>query len=446
MRNGVFVLLASLLAACGGGSGGNNNIGVAGVVPDVVNQTQAAASAAISAAGLRVGGVTTLGSGTIVAGNVISQDPVAGTSLPAGSNVNLVVSSGPLPAFGLVQPFPNLADFDKPIFLAAVPAPDTRLVVVEQTGKVRVFASNASVTTTSTILDVSALITTAGSEQGLLGFAFDPDFASNHFIYVDYTQSDPADVGATVVARYTWDPSTPTATSPKIILTVSQPASNHNGGMIAFGMDDYLYVGLGDGGSDPSNGQNLNSLLGSILRLDVHPANDATPYNIPADNPFVGQPNHKEEIWAFGFRNPFRFSFDRDNGELWAGDVGQNNWEEIDIVESGKNYGWPAFEGNHTYSNVSLGDGIAATPPLYEYDHSLGCAIIGGYVYRGSRLVSLFSRYLYTDYCSGTVWSLDNTGQDNTTLATAPSPTSFGEDNAGELYVVAQNGRIYQLQ
>jgi glucose/arabinose dehydrogenase len=439
MRRGLYVLAALLLAACGGGSSGDNNIGVAGVVPDVVNQTQAAASAAISAAGLRVGNVTTVGSGTIAAGNVVSQDPVAGSMAPIGSSVNLVVSSGLLPAFGLVQPFPNLPNFDKPIFLAAVPAPDTRLVVVEQTGKVRVFAANGGVTTTSTILDISSLITTAGSEQGLLGFAFDPDFTTNNFVYVDYTR---AGDGATVVARYTWDPSTPTAGSPLTVLTVAQPASNHNGGMLAFGPDGYLYIALGDGGSDPSNGQMLDSLLGKILRIDV----SVIPYDIPADNPFVGQPNHREEIWAFGFRNPFRFSFDRNNGELWAGDVGQNNWEEIDIVEKGMNYGWPAFEGDHTYSNVSLGDGIAATPPLYEYDHSVGCAIIGGYVYRGSQLVSLFSRYLYTDYCSGTVWSLDNTGQDNTTLATAPSPTSFGEDNAGELYVVAQNGRIYQLQ
>lgn len=449
MRIGWYALVALLLIGCGGGSSGHNNIGVAGVVPDVVNLTQAAASAAITAAGLRVGTVTMAGSGTIAAGSVISQNPVAGTSLPTGSNVDLVVSSGPLPAFVLVQPFLNLPTFDKPIFMAAVPAPDSRLVVVEQTGKVRVFASNPNVMTTSTILDLSTLITTAGSEQGLLGFAFDPDFANNNYIYVDYTRV--AD-GATVVARYTWDPSSAAAAGPaKIILTVSQPASNHNGGMIAFGLDGYLYIGLGDGGSDPSNGQNLNSLLGKILRLDVHPANDAIPYNIPADNPFVGQANHKEEIWAFGFRNPYRFSFDRNTGELWVGDVGQNNWEEIDIVESGNNYGWPAFEGNHVYvpyQNLALGDGIAATPPLYEYDHSLGCAIIGGYVYRGSELPSLFSHYLYSDFCSGTVWSLDNAGQDNTTLTITPNPnpTSFGEDNDAELYVVGQNGRIYQLQ
>jgi glucose/arabinose dehydrogenase len=442
MRNIIVVFFAVTVAGCGGGNGNGSNIAVSAVVPNVVNQTQAAATAAIGAAGLRVGAVTTAGSGSIVAGNVISQAPVAGTSLPIGSTVNLVVSSGPLPAFGLVQPFPNLPSFDKPIFLAAVPAPDNRLVVVEQTGRLRVFTPTPTVATTSVILNLSTLIT-AGGEQGLLGFAFDPDFGiGNDFIYVNYTRIGD---GATVVARYTWDPATPTAGNPKIILTVPQPASNHNGGMIAFGSDDYLYIAFGDGG-DSSNGQNLDSLLAKILRLDVHPPNDAIPYVIPADNPFVGQANHREETWAFGFRNPFRFSFDRGTGELWAADVGQNQWEEIDVVAKGMNYGWPAFEGNHVYLNVSLADGIPHTPPLYEYDHSLGCAIIGGYVYRGMQFPSLFSRYLYTDYCSGTVWSLDNTGQDNTTLATAPSPTSFGEDNAAELYVVAQNGRIYQLQ
>jgi glucose/arabinose dehydrogenase len=441
----VFAAIALLLVACGGGGSGHSNIGVNGIVPDVVDQSQADATAAIGAAGLNVGTVTTAASATIVAGNVISQTPAPGTSVPPASDVNLVVSSGPLPAFGLVQPFPNLPVFDEPTFLAAVPAPDSRLVVVEQTGRVRVFTPTADVATSSEILDVATLITTAGSEQGLLGFAFDPDFAGgNHFIYVNYTRSGD---GATVVARYTWDPATPTATSPKIILTVPQPAANHNGGMLAFGADGYLYIALGDGGSDPTNGQNLDSLLGKILRIDVHPQNDATPYDVPADNPFVGQAGHREEIWAFGFRNPFRFSFDRDTGELWVGDVGQNQWEEIDIVEKGMNYGWPAFEGDHAYQNVALADGIPHSPPRYEYDHSLGCAIIGGYLYRGSEFPSLFGRYLYSDYCSGTVWSVDANGQNNFTLATvSSSPTSFGEDNAGELYLVAQDGRLYQMQ
>ena len=163
---------------------------------------------------------------------------------------------------------------------------------------------------------------------------------------------------------------------------------------------------------------------------------------MPSDNPFVNMANRRPEIWAFGLRNPFRFSFDRQTGQLWVGDVGQNQFEEIDIVTKGANYGWPAFEGNHAYLNVALAGGIPHTPPVHEYDHSDGIAVIGGYVYRGSQFASLFGRYLYTDFGSGTVWAIDTDGANNGTIAMDASPTSFGEDNAGELYVVSQTGRI----
>lgn len=470
MHRLIVAALYALLVGCGGGSGGgaNASIGVSGTVPDVVNQTRAAAQTAIVAAGLTVGVVTTAASATVTAGKVISQNPAAGASIAAGGAVGLVVSGGsnapfgidirPAPAnftlpnqgaglgaFNLVQPFLNLPNFDRPLFAAAVPVPDARLIVAEQTGRVRVFTPAPNVATTSVILNLSALITTSGDEQGLLGLAFDPDFTTNHFIYINYSRS--AD-GATVVARYTWDPTTATATSPKIVLTISQPAQNHNGGGLAFGPDGYLYVAVGDGGGADdqfNNGQNLNALLGKILRIDVHPANDATPYVIPPGNPFVGVAGRREEIWAFGMRNPFRMSFDRQTGALWVGDVGQNTWEEIDIVTRGMNGGWPAFEGNHAFRNVALAGGIAHSPPVYEYNHSLGCSITGGTVYRGSNFASLFGKYLYADYCAGTVWSIDSNGQNNTALDTATSPTSFGEDNAGELYVVSQAGRLYQL-
>ena len=440
-------------------------------VPDVVGLSRAAATTAITAARLTVGTVTRASSANVPVDNVISQTPTGGVVVPINSTVNLVVSSGPNPPFGintrpavanftlpsqgggagtftLVQAFPNLPAFNRPVLLAPVPPPDTRLVVVEQTGRVRAFSPSAATSTTD-VLNVSTLITTSGNEQGLLGFAFDPDFATNHYVYVNYTRSGD---GATVVARYTWDgTNTVNLNTATIILTVAQPASNHNGGMLAFGPEPnpYLYIAFGDGGGSDdqfNNGQNLNSLLGKILRIDVHPQNAGNGYDIPADNPFVGIAGRRGEIWAFGLRNPFRFSFDKNTGDLWVGDVGQNQWEEIDVVTKGMNCGWARFEGNHLFRNdVTLAGGIPHSPPIHEYDHSEGIAVIGGYVYRGSRFASLFGKYLYTDYGSGTIWSLDADGQNNTVLTNAANPTSFGEDNDGELYVVQQNGRLYEL-
>ena len=437
-------------------------------VPNVVGQTQAAATTLITNANLVVGTVTTAASNTVPAGSVISQVPVAGTAVAENSVVNLTVSGGANPQFGintrpavanftlpnqatgggtftLVDAFPNLPDFDQPVFLAAVPPPDTRLVVVEQTGDVKVFTPSANVSTTTTILDVSSLIV-EGGEQGLLGFAFDPDFATNDFFYVFYTRvSD----GALTIARYTWDPTTPAAGSPKIILTIPHAsATNHNGGMLAFGPDKMLYIGTGDGGGGDDqfhNGQNVNSLLAKILRIDVHPQNAANGYDIPPDNPLFG--GARSEIWAMGLRNPFRFSFDRQTGDLWVGDVGQNQREEIDLVTKGMNYGWPRYEGDLLYqSSVALASGTTYVPPVFAYPHPPGVAIIGGYVYRGSLFTSLYGRYVYGDYGAGTIWAIDTDGTNNTTLAQDGAPTSFGEDNAGELYVVDQGGRIRQLQ
>jgi uncharacterized repeat protein (TIGR03806 family) len=219
--------------------------------------------------------------------------------------------------------------------------------------------------------------------------------------------------------------------------------------MIAFGPDDYLYIGFGDGGGAGDtydNGQNPLSLHGNMLRIDVHPANPADPYAIPADNPFVGNPGFLDEIWALGLRNPFRFSFDRQNGDLWLGDVGQNAWEEVDLIKRGANYGWPRFEGDHLFdANTALAGGLPHTRPVAEYDHGAGRAIIGGYVYRGTTFAALFGRYLYTDNSSGTIWALDwdgNSVRANEVIANASGPTSFGEDNDAEVYVVSGGGTI----
>jgi len=440
----MIVVLSLAVAACGGGGSGSGggNIGISARVPNVVGQTQANATTAITNAGLHVGNVTSASS-TVAVGNVIRQNPVGGTMAAPASNVDLVVSSGPA---ALVDAFPNLPNFDRPLFLAAVPTPDTRLVVVEQTGRIKVF-DPAVATSTDVVIDVSPLITTIENEQGLIGFAFDPDFQNNHFIYVNYTRLGD---GAIVVARYTWDgTNSVNLTTAKPIIQIPHPsAGNHNGGMLAFGHDGKLYIGTGDGGGGDDqfhNGQNVGSLLAKILRIDVHPQNAADPYDVPADNPFIAISGARPEIWAMGFRNPYRFSFDRTSGDLWLGDVGQNQFEEIDVVERGLNYGWPAFEGMHAYLNVPLAAGTTHAPPLAEYDHSVGDAIIGGYVYRGSRFASLSGRYVYADFGFGTIWAIDSDGTNNAPVTTDGNPTSFGEDNNGELYVVDRAGSIFHL-
>ncbi len=243
-------------------------------------------------------------------------------------------------------------------------------------------------------------------------------------------------------------------TSEKMILVVNQPFSNHNGGMLAFGPDDYLYVGMGDGGSggDPNNNaQNPANPLGSMLRIDVHPANSNDPYDVPIDNPFIGEPNFMAETYAYGLRNPFRYSFDRQTGDLWLGDVGQGNWEEIDIVTAGGNYGWRVFEGTQAFDDSgSTPPNSTFIPPIFEYSHaSGGVAIIGGYVYRGNLLPGLQGRYLYADFGSGALWALRFDGANvlsNDQIAQANTPTSFGEDNQGELYVVSRGGTISWLE
>ncbi len=440
-------------------------------VPNVVGQTQAAASTAIANAGLRVGTVTNAASATVPSGSVISQTPAASTSVASNSAVNLVVSAGATPAFGintrppmadftlptgggsgtydLVPAFPGLT-FGSAIFMAGVPG-DTRLVVVQQTGQIRAFTPSSGVTTSQLIMDASSLLV-SGGEQGLLGLAFDPGFVTNRWIYVHYTRRSD---GHSIIARFTWDGGTNSVNlnTQKIILDVADPAGNHNGGMLAFGPeqpDPYLYIAFGDGGGADDqfdNAQNMGSLLGKILRIDVHPANASAAYEVPPDNPFVSTSGVLPEIWAYGLRNPFRFSFDRTTGQLWLGDVGQNATEEIDIVTKGGNYGWPRFEGTTLYQSATpLGGPSPHTPPIFEYDHPIGFSVIGGYVYRGTQIASLIGKYLYSDFYSGLVWSLSGpSNPSNTELASVPSPSSFGEDDDGEVYVVSYTDGLFKL-
>jgi glucose/arabinose dehydrogenase len=348
-------------------------------------------------------------------------------------------TGGPI---GLIDAFPHLS-FTKPVFLTHPGDGTDRLFVVQQNGLIMVFENHQMTTVASVFLDVSRKISSSNGEEGLLGLAFHPAFADNGVFFIDYTAPNPL---RTVVARYHISASDPTVadTAGEVILEVNQPYSNHNGGMLAFGQDGFLYIGLGDGGSggDPqNNAQSLNTLLGKILRIDVNTRSQVQNYAIPPDNPFAGNASgNREEIWAYGLRNPWRFSFDRGSGQLWAGDVGQNSREEVDLIEKGKNYGWRIMEGFACY-NPSVGcDQTGLTLPLIDYSHAEGISITGGYVYRGSNCPDLVGSYIYGDYGSRNIWRLRTQGgrvsSDSLLLLAPASISSFGEDKSGELYVV----------
>jgi glucose/arabinose dehydrogenase len=332
------------------------------------------------------------------------------------------------------------------------PGTSDRIFITEQGGVISVFSANNS-QQADIFLDITDRVNRGGDEEGLLGLAFAPDYQENGYFYVYYSAADPR---RSVISRFSLDQEDADIADPDsevIIMEVAQPYSNHNGGQLAFGPDGYLYIGLGDGGSagDPhGNGQNLGTLLGKILRIDVSGLSGPGDYEIPADNPFVGIGGAQEEIWAFGFRNPWRFSFDLDTGLLWAGDVGQGSWEEIDIIAKGANYGWNIMEGFHCYSPSTGCNQSGLTLPIAEYGHSEGrCSVTGGYVYRGDQIPSLQGYYIYGDYCSGDIWALSYNGSDvieNILLVDSDlNITSFGEDLAGNLYILDRQGGIYTL-
>lgn len=329
-----------------------------------------------------------------------------------------------------------------------VNAGDSRLFVVQQNGQIKIVSATGVVTATP-FLNISTLIS-MGGERGLLGLAFHPNYATNGYFYVNYTNTS----GATVIARYSVNTTNPNLaqTTGTILMTISQPFSNHNGGTIKFGPDGYLYIGMGDGGSggDPQgHGQNKNSLLGKMLRIDV---DSGTPYSSPATNPYVGV-DGADEIWAIGLRNPWKFSFDSETGDLWIADVGQNNVEEINKESStsaGLNYGWKCYEGSSPYATAGCASMNTMTFPYAEYSSATGspyCSITGGYVYRGSTYTAMQGKYFFADYCSNKIGKVDTDG--TLTFSTAMpggSYTSFGVDQNGEIYVASSsNGVIYKL-
>jgi glucose/arabinose dehydrogenase len=393
-----------------------------------------------------------------------TQTPtVTGSPTPASPSPNtvppLATPSGPSAnnrSFKLTR----IANgFQDPLEVVSAGDGSGRLFIVEQIGRIRIVKNGALLP--APFLDIRSLVTTGGSEQGLLSVAFHPQFRTNGVFIVNYTRSSktPADVGDTVIARYRANPPSSDVadrTSGEALLVVNQPQSNHNGGLVMFGPDGLLYIGMGDGGaggdSGPGhapegNGQSLTTLLGKLLRIGVAATG---PYTIPSGNPNLGA-GARREILAYGLRNPWRFSFDRATGDLYIGDVGQNAYEEIDFqpqgAAGGVNYGWPVWEGSHLYRQ-----GPTKTPdtkPVAEYSHAgRQCSVTGGYVYRGTRIPALAGFYVFGDYCAGKLWTLvrfAGAWRLSPLRDTPYSISSFGEDEAGELYLVDRSGGVYRF-
>ena len=339
---------------------------------------------------------------------------------------------------------PLATGLESPVYVTHAGDGSGRLFVVEQAGVIRIIRNGRLLA--RPFLDVRSRVI-SGGEMGLLSVAFHPQYASNGRFFVNYTAN--SDSLRTVIAEYRVSDAPDVAgRAERVLLEIAQPYRNHNGGLNLFGPDGMLYIGMGDGGSggDPhNNGQRLDTLLGKLLRLDV---NGEAPYGVPRDNPFVGRAGARGEIWAYGLRNPWRFSFDRATGRLFLADVGQNRWEEINLLEKGGNYGWRLMEGAHCFNPETGCSTTGLILPIAEYGRELGCSVTGGYVYRGTRIRDLVGRYLFSDYCTGRLWSLRESGGRwvmGELRATGLTVSSFGEDQAGELYVVDHRGTVYQI-
>jgi glucose/arabinose dehydrogenase len=356
-------------------------------------------------------------------------------------------------SFGLE---PVASGFEQPVYVTSPDDGTDRLFVVERRGRIRIIAGGEILP--QAFLEIPALVESGGSEQGLLSMAFPPDFAESGAFYVYYTATSEEGVGDNTIARFhvsAVDPNRADPDSREVLISVPDQRTNHNGGILQFGPDGFLYAGFGDGGGggDPlENAQNPETLLGSILRID--PASDAggESYAIPDDNPFADGQGGAPEVWAWGLRNPWRFSFDRETGDLYIADVGQGAWEEIDWAPAGTpgglNFGWNLMEGSACF-RADVCDETGLTLPVAEYSHEFGCSVTGGYVYRGEREPALEGVYLFGDYCSGLVWGLGRDAAGDWVLSdpieTGLSISSFGEDAAGEVYLVSLRGEIYRV-
>ena len=430
-------LLAGLLAACG------SNLDVT-VTPPVMD---AAPTAAAPTAALPTNTPRPAPSPTTAAPEAPTAAP---TNVPPPTPTAAPTDTpDPGRPATTIQLEPVAEGFTKPVYLTH--AGDERLFVVEQEGVIRIVAGGAVLP--APFLDIRDRVGSDASERGLLSVVFHPQYGENGRFFVNYTNKD----GNTVVSRFQVnadDPNTADPASEEILFTIGQPYPNHNGGLLKFGPDGYLYVGMGDGGlaDDPAgHGQNKGTLLGAMLRIDVN-VEDAPFYGVPADNPFVNDPDGRNEIWAIGLRNPWRFSFDRLTGDMYIADVGQNEWEEIHVQPAGsaggENYGWAIMEGFHCFQADNC-DQTGLELPVFEYDHSFGCSITGGYVYRGAAYPELSGNYFFGDFCSGNIWRLFPEGDgwsDAIVLASGLNISSFGEDVNGEVYVLDYgSGTIYRI-
>lgn len=378
-----------------------------------------------------------------------TRSPIA-TATPAPTVAPTAEAVQPMdPAAVRVELQPVVSGLDTPVGIAHASDGSGRLFVVEKPGRIRVVQSGAL--TAVPFLDITDRVGAGASEQGLLGLAFHPNYAVNGLLFVNYTDLQ----GDTVVARFSVsaDPTRADPASEVVLLTLGQPASNHNGGHLTFGPDGYLYIGTGDGGASGDkfgNGQNGKTLLGAMLRLDV---DHGQPYGVPSSNPFVDDSNVRNEVWAIGLRNPWRYSFDRLTGDLYIADVGQNVYEEVNFQAvgspGGQNYGWPIMEGLHCFPADRPCDREGLTLPVREYDHNQGCSVTGGYVYRGHEFPLLRGIYLFGDFCSGRIWGLapGDAGWQVARLGQADVQLSaFGEDEAGELYLLDMGqGTLFKI-
>jgi glucose/arabinose dehydrogenase len=337
----------------------------------------------------------------------------------------------------------------RPVALADAGDFSGRLYVAEKRGPIRIVENGSALPTP--FLDISDRVASDQSENGLLGLAFHPDYPNNGFFYVYYSNL----ANQTVLARYSvsGNPNVADKNSETVLLTFDQPTPEHNGGQLTFGTDGYLYVGLGDGGGvgdEYNNGQNGGTLLGAILRLDV---DSGLPYSVPPDNPFVGDPNIRDEIWTYGLRNPWGYALDRDSGEWYIADVGETKFEEINVQPAGvagQNYGWPQMEGTHCYPSGEECEKPGMVSPVYEYTHTEGCAVVGGFVYRGRQFPALDGTYLFGDYCAGQIWALRKLPIGGWQFVEMSAPfvriSAFGQDRNGEVYVLDyKQGAVYLI-
>jgi glucose/arabinose dehydrogenase len=394
---------------------------------------------------------------TLLLGSIVMESRPVYASESVAHATGAAAATATLPSpdiqFNLVPIGPQ---FQQPVFAGNAGDGSGRLFVVEKAGTIRIVQDGALLK--QPFLDISDHVNSSSGERGLLGLAFPPDFSQTGYFFVDYTDAD----GNTNVARFLvvdGSPNTADAASEFTVLRITQPASNHNGGMLAFGPDGYLYIGTGDGGGSYDafhTAQDPQSLLGKMLRIDVT-SNPSVPYVIPPDNPWVNVDlNGKDvldEIWAMGLRNPWRFSFDRESGDLWIADVGQGAWEEVNLTAAGSpgglNYGWPIMEGTHCVTSGC--DTTGLVQPILEYGHVNGqCSISGGYVYRGTDHAALDGVYFYGDYCSGAIWVATQAAggiwQSALAVSSGLLVSSFGEDEAGELYVTdLRDGGLYRI-